>query len=318
MSEKIKHITVLMPVYNGSEYIKTSVRSVLNQTYKDFEFLIIDDGSQENIKDILKSFKDQRIVYKRINHKGLAGALNYGLSISSGDWIARIDADDLNTVNRLEAQLRFLNSNPSCNVVSSWSVYFENPSKVLFELKTPSEDIEIKKFLNLHNPINHSSVIFNKKIILDNGGYDESYNCYEDFELWFRLRDKLKFTILPEVLVYTRMRSDSMTKSGSKTKVCEMLKKNAASKFKNAQDEKEKFFWNNLLFWIEYFYGNKIHARKYFGKDISFKQAAAFMNTFLPEKAFDKILGLRLRYRLESKSKDKKFFENELKKLISI
>ncbi|MBK8551317.1 MAG: glycosyltransferase [Ignavibacteria bacterium] len=317
MSSSIKHITVLMSVYNDSEYLKYSVRSVLNQTYKDFEFLIIDDGSTDKTEDIIKSHKDSRIVYKKISHIGLAGALNFGLNNSSGDWIARIDADDLNTANRLKSQVSFINSNPSYNVISGWSVYFKDQHKILFELKTPSEDADVKKFLDLHNPINHSSVIFRKDIILDEGGYNEKFKCYEDFELWFRLRDKLKFKILPEILVYTRMRNDSMTNTGSNNKIYELLKTNGDLNLKAAQDERERYYRSNLLFWIEYFYGDKARARKYLGKDFSFKQAAAFLNTFLPEKAFDKILGIRLRYRLMSKFRDKKLYETELKKLIS-
>ena len=322
MSQKIKHVTVLMSVYNDSEFLQTSVRSILNQTYKDFEFLIIDDGSTEDIEGIINNFKDQRIVYKKIRHTGLAGALNFGLENSTGDWVARIDADDINTTDRLETQVDFLNSNPSYDVVSSRSVYFEytpeNKAKVLFELKTPSEDIDIKKFLDLHNPINHSSVFFNRKVILDSGGYDEYYDSYEDFELWFRIRDKVKFKTLPDVLVYTRLRKDSMTASANKVKICSLLKENAEQHILKAADKREISFWKNILFWAEYFYGDKNLARKYFSNEFSFKQAIAFLNTFLPEKAFDKILGLRLRYRLESKKKDKKRFTEELKKLITI
>lgn len=317
MPSNIKHITVLMSVHNDSEYLKYSVGSVLKQTYKDFEFLIIDDGSTDNIEDIIKSFKDSRIVYKRTSHIGLAGALNFGLKNSSGDWIARIDADDICTFHRLQSQISFIRSNPSYNVISGWSVYFKDPHKILFELRTPVENADVKKFLNLHNPINHSSVIFKKNIILDEGGYNEKFKCYEDFELWFRLRDKLKFKILPEVLVYTRMRHDSMTNTGSKDKIFEMLRADINTNLKAGQSEQEIHYSNNLLFWVEYFYGDKNHARKHFSKQFTFKQAVAFLNTFLPEKAFDKILGLRLRYRLISKFKDNKIHETELKKLIS-
>ncbi len=317
MPDKIKYITVLMSVYNDSRYLRSSMKSILNQTHKDFEFLIIDDGSEENIEEIVKSFNDSRIVYKRINHIGLAGALNFGLKNSTGDWIARIDADDLNTCDRLEAQLKFINSNSGYDIVSGWSVYFKDPHKILFELKSPVENSDIKKFLNLHNPINHSSVIFNKGAVLDGGGYNENFNSYEDFELWFRLRGKLNFKILPEILVYTRVRNNSMTMTSGKNNVYEMLKVNGEKKLMNAKGKNEKYYWMNVIFWIEYFYGDKAKARNYFGNEISFKKAIAFLNTYLPDKAFDKIMGLRIRYRLQTKNVHRKVYEKQLKELLN-
>ncbi len=189
MSEKIKHITVLMTVYNDSRYLKSSVRSILNQTFRDFEFLIVDDGSDDKPEEVINEFRDSRIVLKKIKHAGLAGALNYGLRNSSGEWIARIDADDLSTENRLKSQVDFLNTNKHTDVLSSWSVYFSNKNEILFPLRTPVSDPDIKTFLNLHNPVNHSAVIFSKNKILADGGYNEAYKSYEDFELWLRMRD---------------------------------------------------------------------------------------------------------------------------------
>jgi hypothetical protein len=202
--------------------------------------------------------------------------------------------------------------------VSGWSVYFKDKNKILFPVRPPVEDKKIKNFLYLHNPINHSAVVFDKDLILGEGGYNEEFNTYEDFELWLRLKNKLKFAIIPEVLVYTRLHDDSMTKKGSKKEIYELLRLNAESNLNNPDLMNKKKYRNNIFFWIEYFYGDKAKARKHLGNEISFKQAIAFLNTFLPEKAFDKIMGLRLRFRLMSKLEDKKLFEEELKKLISL
>ncbi|MEO8664338.1 MAG: glycosyltransferase [Ignavibacteria bacterium] len=316
MSGDIKHITVLMSVYNDSEYLKASVRSVLNQTHKDFEFLIVDDGSDEDPEEIIKEFRDSRIVYKKIKHRGLAGALNYGLMNSSGDWVARIDADDLSTLNRIKTQVAFLNSNKETDVLSSWSVYFENKNKILFSLKTPVTDKKIKSFLNLHNPVNHSSVMFNKKKILADGGYNENYISYEDFELWFRMKDKLSFRILPEFLVYTRFRKNSMTMTGSKKMICELLIDNARSNLEISKSSKDKKYWNTILFWIEYFYGDKERSRDYYSKDITFKKSLGYLNTFLPENGFKKLIGLRLRQRIASPFGAGKKFKEELDTLL--
>ncbi|MEO8398860.1 MAG: glycosyltransferase [Ignavibacteriaceae bacterium] len=307
-----------MSTYNDSTFVSYSVKSILNQTFKDFEFLIIDDGSSDNTDEILSKFNDSRIVYKKISHTGLAGALNFGLQNSTGDWIARIDADDLNDSNRLKTQLDFHNTNPQYDVIGSWSAYFNLKNQIQFILRPPAEDKEIKTFLNLHNPLNHSSVFFSKDKILSEGGYDESYESYEDFELWFRLKNKLKFKIMPEVLVYTLQRKDSLTKISGKNKIYGFLYSNASENLNKAKSAGDKRFWNNILFWIEYFYGLKSESRKYYTKDITFRKSLAYINTFLSENTFEKIVDLRLRYRMQTKLTDKEKYKKELEKLISL
>ena len=113
-------ISVLMPVYNGSRFLHYSIKSILNQTYKDFEFIIISDGSTDNSEKIILSFKDERIKDFKCEHKGISNTLNFGLSKSSCDIIARMDADDISVPNRFEEQLNFLSHNPQYDVVSSW------------------------------------------------------------------------------------------------------------------------------------------------------------------------------------------------------
>jgi len=305
-----------MTTYNDAAYISHSVKSILDQTYNDFEFLIIDDGSDDNTGKIITCFNDPRINYKKIEHTGLAGALNFGLKNSSGDLIARIDADDLSTPERLKTQIEFMRSNPDTDVLSGWSVYFKDKNKILFTIKPPSDDKSIKEFLNIHNPVNHSAVIYKKEKILDEGGYNEDFGCYEDFELWFRLRDKLQFRILPEVMVYTRMRSNSLSSRGSSHKIYEVLRANALSKSEKTDQANEKKFWNNILFWIEYFYGSKSVSRQLYAKDITFKKSLAYLNTFFPESIFEKITALRLRHRLQSVFEDVKEHREKLSDLL--
>jgi glycosyltransferase involved in cell wall biosynthesis len=316
MFDSIKNITVLMAVYNDSQYLRSSIKNIVNQTHEDFEFLIIDDGSEDNTEEVINGFKDSRINYKKTVHLGLAGALNYGLNISSGDWIARIDADDLNTQGRLKSQIDFIKKNPRCDVVSSWSVYFKDPAKILFCIKPPTEDSDIKAFLDLHNPLNHSSVIFNKKKIINGGSYNIKLKCYEDFELWFRLKDELRFGIIPEVLVYTRMRKNSLSKTGSKKAIRDLLIKNAMQKINTSNSGSDKNYWRNIFFWIEYFYGAKEDVRKHFGKDITIKKTFAIINSFLPGKIFEKVLDYRIRQRLQSQFDGKGKFKAELLKLL--
>ena len=197
-------------------------------------------------------------------------------------------------------------------MVSSCSVYFDNRYKILFFINPPEKDSDIKKFLNLHNPINHSAVIFRKNKITGSKGYNEAFSCYEDFELWFRLRNELTFHVIPEYLVYTRFRKNSLTARESKIQIYELLFHNAFKMYNESADAKVKEYWNNILFWIEYFYGDKRKARKYAGKDITYKKLFAFLNTYLPEKAFMNVAGSRIRHRLQSKMIDKKKYKSEL------
>jgi len=312
MSEKKLNITVLMTVFNDSKYLRQSINCILSQSFKDFEFLIIDDGSTDESAEILNSFKDKRIVFKKIKHSGLAAALNTGMKIAKGDWIARADADDLSVIRRLKTQNDYLIKNPQTDVLGSHSVYFADPGKILFQLNPPSGDKKIKEFMDLHNPINHSSVIFRKESILREGGYDEKFGVYEDFELWLRLKNKLSFNIIPESLVYTRLRMDSLTSTGNRSKIYDTLVNNIHKRStalgKNPGDKT----LTEILFWIEYFYGDKNRARNYYSSSKDFRQTLAFYNTYLPEKYFNKITGMRLRQRIESFKMNRKDFKKEL------
>jgi len=315
MPEEIKNISVLMPTYNCGKYISQSIKSISNQTFKDFEFVIIDDGSTDNTEEIINTFKDSRIIYKKTENKGTSAALNYGLRLCSYDWVARIDADDLNVPTRLETQTSFLNENPDYDIVSSWSVYFRNKNKILFLLKEPVENKNIYKFLNLHNPINQSGVIYKKDVIL-NEGYNESFLYNEDFELFYRIRDKVKFYNIPEFLVYTRVREDSKTFSQRNRNLYDMLFNPA---FKNLVDAKSKgdhFYWASTIAWVNYFYGNREDSRSYFKNSFSWKNILAYFTTFLPDEYFHKFIDSRLKYRINNIFTNTKHYKKELNKLL--
>ncbi len=316
MPEKPINITVLMPAYNCGKYIGSAVKSILNQTYKEFEFLIIDDGSADNTEEILNGFKDSRIVYKKTEHRGTSAALNYGISIASGNWVARIDADDLNVSSRLEKQINFLKSNPEYDIVSSWSVYFKNPGKVLFLLKEPVEHNDIYEYLNLHNPINSSSVIYRKSLI-KKAKYNENFTANEDFELFFRIRDESRFYNMPEFLSYTRLRNDSRTRTGDSSEIFYIINDYALKHLINSARKRDQFYWATTSAWQNFFYGNKNTSRSYLRHVPSLKNFTALAVTFLPEKTFRKIIDSHLKYRLNDLFTGKKNFVYELKQLLS-
>ena len=122
-----KLISVLMPVYNTKEeFLRTAIESILNQTFSNFEFIIINDGSTNNAEDVILSYKDDRIIYLKQENQGIVAALNNGWDRAKGEYIARMDSDDISFPERFEKQLKFLEENPEYSLVGSWAEVIPN------------------------------------------------------------------------------------------------------------------------------------------------------------------------------------------------
>ena len=204
-------ITVLISVYNGEKYLKEAIDSILNQTFKDFEFLIINDASTDNSEEILKNYKDSRIkiIFNKKN-LGLTKSINKGLKIAKGEYIARQDADDVSSSERLEKQVRFLDTYPDYAAVGSFTKIIDEKSKVICQLERPVYFQEIKRALMLDNCITHGSVMIRKKCLLEVGFYDEAMKRSQDYELWLRLSEKYKLANLPEYLYSWREHKENI------------------------------------------------------------------------------------------------------------
>lgn len=204
-------ISVVMPVYNGEKYLKEALESILNQTFKDFELIVIDDGSTDKSEEIIKSFSDQRIVYlDNGSNLGLSKSFNRGIQAAQGDYIARMDADDIALKERFEKQLNFLKDNPEVGVVGS-NIQIMGTSKVF---KRPEKHLAIKWQCLLSTPVVHPAVMARVRVFKDNP-YNEALHNSEDFELWSRLIfDKnIKFANLQEPLLLYRVSKKSFTQS---------------------------------------------------------------------------------------------------------
>jgi glycosyltransferase involved in cell wall biosynthesis len=205
-------VSVLMPVYNGDKYLRETIDSVLNQTYKDFEFIVIDDGSTDNSLKIIESFDDERIKLIKQNHGKIVKALNGGLEIAKGEYIIRVDADDVSLPERFSTLVDYLDKNPETTICGSWANVIDENGKYLREMTYPPvENSDIKKFILSHCPFIHPSVIFRKKDIEEIGGY-RKYEL-EDYELWTRILKKFKGHNIPEKLINYRVHSKSMTEN---------------------------------------------------------------------------------------------------------
>jgi len=201
----IEEITVLMSVYNGEKYLREALDSVLNQTFKNFEFLIINDGSTDKTERILKSYNDPRI--KIVNNKkniGLTKSLNKGLKLAKGKYVARMDADDISLPERLKIQLKFMEENGKFGLVGSWATLIDKKGVPLEVWQTNYYPEDIFYMLNFRNCLTHSSTMFRKDLVLDLGGYNEKILRSQDYDLWQRLSKKGKIYLIKKCLIKLR------------------------------------------------------------------------------------------------------------------
>ena len=199
-------VTVLMSVCNGEKYLRFSIESVLNQTHRDFEFIIIDDGSNDQTKNIILSYKDSRIllIENQVNI-GLSRSLNMGLRRAKGKFIARMDCDDISLSERLEKQVSVLANQEKYLLVGCWTEVIDEEGKTigLWNLKLSPEEI----FYTLHfrNCLTHSGVMFERNTAIELNGYHEGFTTSQDFQFWTRFNQKGGIFQIPEVLVQWRI-----------------------------------------------------------------------------------------------------------------
>jgi len=200
-----------MPVYNGASYLRETMQSILSQTYSDYEFLIIDDGSTDNSLEIIRSFSDPRIrVLKNPQRLKLSGALNRGMDEARGKYIARMDADDISLPHRLQRQVDYLDQHPETGVCGSGIKIFGKGRKRVDLYPATSE--EIRAYALFDCPFCHPSVILRKDLFeYHNLRYDGLFYPTEDYELWSRAVDLFPSANLSEVLVHYRIHDSSMT-----------------------------------------------------------------------------------------------------------
>lgn len=217
-------ISVIMPVYNTEEsYLREAIESILNQTFADFEFIIINDGSTNNAQDVILSYKDSRINYV-VNEKnlGLIKTLNKGFDLAKGEYIARMDSDDISLPKRFEKQVDFMDKNPNVHVAGSWYEWFPK-CKVQ---KPPTNDKDIKECLLVQsNSLAHPTVMLRKSVIDKlEARYDENYAYVEDYALWLSLVDKVDFANIDEILLKYRIHPNSVCKVNKRNQILNVYK----------------------------------------------------------------------------------------------
>lgn len=228
-------VTVLMALYNGGEYLRQTVQSVLGQTYRDFEFLIINDCSRDDSLEIIESFRDARIkVHNNPRNLGQTPSLNLGVRLSQGDYFTRIDGDDLALPRWLQAQVNAIEKYPDYSVISSYAVAIDekNRMKKVYRPPLKREDIILRSLIA--PPIHHVGSILKKKDIIEIGGYDNRYVYAADYDLWERLiKRNFKITTTPEILVAIREHGKSVSRSEHGRRDLEEIKEIAGRNINN-------------------------------------------------------------------------------------
>ncbi|MDK2932820.1 MAG: hypothetical protein PWP27_630 [Clostridiales bacterium] len=213
----LTEVSVLMPVFNGEKYLKESIESILNQTYNNFEFIIINDGSTDNSLHIINEYakKDNRIVVISRKNKGLVYSLNEGLAIAKGEYVARMDCDDVSMPERFGKQVQYMEQNREVSIIGTFIQTFgildeqiKTKYERWFNFKFDTKNIE-EIFLK-RCVICHPSVMMRKKVLQDLNGYSYRYKCAEDYDLWLRaIKKGYKLAQLEEKLIKYRVHTES-------------------------------------------------------------------------------------------------------------
>ena len=205
-------ISVLMPVYNSELFLEDAVQSILDQTYKNFEFIIIDDGSVDNSLAILESFKDNRIkLVKKKNNTGYTSLLNESINYAKYDYLARMDSDDVSNKDRLLKQFKFLEKNKDYSVVGSNIRLINTKGEFIRNGKYPETDEQIKSNLSNFSTFAHPACLIRKKKLIDIGGYRTIFEPSEDYDLWTRLALNSKMYNIQEYLLDYRVHGKSVS-----------------------------------------------------------------------------------------------------------
>jgi glycosyltransferase involved in cell wall biosynthesis len=253
-------ITVLMSCFNAKRWLSESIESILCQTYEDFEFLILDDGSTDATWNIIQFYcrKDARIVAISKHHSGLAHSLNLGIAQARGVWIARLDSDDLCDPSRLAEQIKFVSSNPGVVLLGTGCVEIDEDGRRVKDHTYPSDHKGLIYHLEHEKAFfPHSSSFFRRDLVLRLGGYNARISRAEDADLWFRLFENGEVSCLEPPLLAIRKHPGQISheQAGSRqtydsiaARVCHFLRLAGAQDPSSSDDETN---WSRFLEWLE-------------------------------------------------------------------
>jgi glycosyltransferase involved in cell wall biosynthesis len=208
-------VSVLMPVFNGANYIGQSIESIINQKYDNWELIIVNDASTDNTLEVIKTYKDQRIkVFSNKEKLGLAGNRNKAISHAKGELIAVLDADDLSLPDRFDLQTRAFANDNNLVLCGTWAEVIDQNGNIKAKWKFPSDSRLLKAQFYIQFPIVHSSAMFKAQTLMSLGQfYDSKFSPAEDYELCFRILDKGNIAVIPKVQTRYRVHSTNTSRN---------------------------------------------------------------------------------------------------------
>lgn len=260
-------VSVIIPTYNGEEYLGLALDSVLHQTYKTIEVVVVDDGSTDGTEAMILKYreKDSRIIHlKNENNVGFVKSLNRGVASAHGKYIARLDDDDvwIDTC-KIEKQVIFLEKNPEYVLVGGGLIRVNSNRKEMIRYLFPQKDEEIRKAILVDNIFAHSTVVFKKEAFSQVGGYDEQFGFFADRELWLKLGRIGKFYNFPEYFIYYLDKEDDASNYNSRNNhIRRKLKLNITLR-KNYRYDYSGFYKSLMLCVASYIYSYLPYRQKF-------------------------------------------------------
>ncbi len=221
-------VSVVIPVHNGEKYLAQAIESVLPQTFRDFELLIVDDGSTDGSRAIMDRYarRDARIRILYQVNRGVSAAGNLGFEKARGEWVARLDADDLFLPDKLQRQIAFIRQHPDVRIVGTLGYFINHAGRVIGLVSTdgPFTRAQFEKMAARREPVFfvHSSTLMHRETVLAEGGYREQFVQAEDVDLWLRMAEKGHLLLkMPDPLLLYRLHGESLTmKRNAEQKQC--------------------------------------------------------------------------------------------------
>ena len=202
-------VSVLLPVYNAQDYLDQAIRSILNQSYTNFELVIVNDGSTDDSLELIQRYEslDDRIVLLSKKNSGIVDALNEGLNVAKGEYIARMDSDDISYQDRLDKQVKVFVEQPGVDLVYSGTTLIDKNGDIVCPSWRPNLERTLKN-LEINNFIPHPTVMFSKETVLDIGGYTKNKEHAEDLDLWVRMRDSGRGAVFRRTVTFLQIKPE--------------------------------------------------------------------------------------------------------------
>jgi glycosyltransferase involved in cell wall biosynthesis len=210
----IPKVSVVMPVYNSAEYVREAIDSILNQTFEDYELIIVDDGSTDGSEKIVDEYlRDRRVRVFHKKNEGVTKTLNFGLAQSIGRYIARMDSDDVSMPDRLRLQVEFLDNNRQVGLLGTRFKAYHADGRFIENLDVELTNAELQPKLLESCRFGHPTIMMRRSVLEDLGAYDESQQAYtvEDYDLWLRIAEKYEVANLPQYLLNYRISPNQIT-----------------------------------------------------------------------------------------------------------